>query len=283
MIDPSKEMPELLIDIYNYVKELVKDIYPVKEDHQEWISNKTRWMMFPKPELESLEKAKSEPYPNVYIGISEDKKEIFAGISYDCMRAVETFEQLASSYNDNARKEILSLFFGIEKGWYYTIYEKTKLDYWANKPDYKEEKSWECNTVDDVILTKSLEVIKEVREKSLSRGMKLNGRVVNYQGPAINVMTTTIDLISPDFDKKIRDIFKVFVKCLQIMPVYEIEKEKNKEKEKFNSLHYLKIKEGFIKKDIKKFTRSGQSDRVEKLKSMLENIEKQIQEAEKNG
>jgi len=267
-------MPE----IFNYLKEVDTFLrsldsipYTFRNPIDEWISERNQWIMYAAPQCETKSQAISAPLPNVWIGApSDDGSDISMGLSYQTKPLVETFMGLDSIPNRETRDKILTILSKVSEDWKFTILQKTRWDTFASSPEYDLRESIPCSEIDSVRLGGILVHLRRIKEESHERDERVEGRRIDYQGPAFNLMEATVAFPSVEFATHAREIFDILQMCLKMKDQVTISREIAIMKQE---IQILKTKIIEVEKAIK-WDRYGQKSK----KKMIELAESYRQE-----
>lgn len=220
-------------EIVDYLKEVDKFLrslggipYSFRDPIEKWISERNQWIMYAAPECKTKEQATSAPLPNIWIGDpSEDGKEVRMGLSFQTKTLVETFMSLNEVPNRETRDKMLTILSKISKDWVFTIQQKTRWDTFATSSHYKEIEAIPCAEIDSAKLTQIIKTLQKIKAESHKRDDIVDGRRIDYQGPAFNFMEASVDFPSTDFATHAREIFDIFQMCLKLKDQATISKE----------------------------------------------------------
>lgn len=191
--------------------------YQFPESVDQWISQTNRWILYPAPTIKTKKEAISADVPNVWVSLP-NTDEAGIGIAYQTKPLVARFLELDQHPNKEAREALLSLLGSVSNGWFFTVNRKTRWYTHTSSPEYKEQKRVECNKLDWTSLLELVVLMRHIRDTSHKRGERVDGRRVDTQGPAFDLMFRETSLSKPDFDRHIVEVFGVFDKCQRIKP-----------------------------------------------------------------
>jgi len=219
-----------IIDYLIKVDQLLRTIdgipYSFRNSIEEWISERNRWIMYAASECATKSQAISAPLPNVWIGDpSEDGQFLRMGLSYQTKPLVETFLLLDSAPNREVRDKFLMILSKVSSDWKFTIQQKTRWDTFATSPEYETRETIPCNKIDSKKLSGIIKHLFQIKNESHKRDDIVEGRRIDYQGPAFNLMEIKVPFPSTAFGICAREIFDIFQMCLKMKDPITISRE----------------------------------------------------------
>ncbi len=223
--------------------------YNFRNQIDEWISKRNQWIMYAAPQCETKSQAISAPLPNVWIGApSVDGNFLSMGLSYQTKPLVETFLMIDSISNQEVRDKFLTILSKVSEKWNFTLEQKTRWDTFTSSPEYDTRETIPCHEITENKLLEILNHLRKIKSESHERDTLVEGRRIDYQGPAFNLMEVEVAYPSPDFGVYAREIFEIFQICLKMKDQVTITREIDIMKKE---IQRLRIKLTEVEKAIK--------------------------------
>jgi hypothetical protein len=247
-----------IIDYLKKVDQFLRSIdgipYSFRNPIDEWISERNQWIMYAAPQCVTKSQAISSPLPNVWIGSpSADGNFLSMGLSYQTKPLVETFLMLDSIPNREVRDKFLTILSKVSANWKFTIQQKTRWDTFTSSPEYDTREAIPCSEINANKLVEILNHLRKIKSESHKRDAIFEGRRIDYQGPAFNLMEVEVVFPSPDFGVHAREIFNILQMCLKMKDPATISREIDIMKKE---ILFLRTKLIVVEKAIK-WDRSG--------------------------
>jgi hypothetical protein len=277
---------------YNLAKDTIKneELIPSRTNEELFdMVSRENWLMFClKDETKDIAIVKDEP--NVFFDVlsREGNAEGTArlGLTFNNVRSYERFKTIMRGLNKEIKDEITEKLLKLNNDWKINIKRKTKDKYHGQVPNYKVEKEWDSNKINETIIDEIIKLGNDIREQGRNEADRRKPKYY-FEGPSVNLMESEFSLKEDVFKDRIEEIFEVLALCLKVKTDIEVNKElrrmvkriaeleilKKSKEEHIAKLKSLKDVPFFSKEDIEK-----QEQELAELEKELEDLKKKVEE-----
>jgi len=273
----SPELIKAYILLYNFLYERINDeiLIPKLSDKElmsEWLSNEN-WLMIPPKDSITKESAEKSPYPNIWLAIDPDLKQMSAGIHWAQAPSVKNFLSILDRMNNDNREQLSKTFSSLKKE--YIIIAETKSRkkgaHIFAPSNYKKEEKWNLKNFSPDIAEQIIKKMDEISEQG--KKLKEEGKV-EWALPTLQIRYKSID--GNDYEtilEVIMDYMKILKVCHKILSEKQINKIKRNIIKEFN---YDNLKESY--KYLKFRYELGNQITEESFNSRVDELNKKIKE-----